>query len=180
MPTYVAFLRAINVTGRFVRMRDLAAAFHAIGHTDARTHINSGNVVFTSAQRSVPRLERALEAQLEPRLGFRAEAFVRTAAEVQAIAARAQALRQRVDATGDVHVCLLQAAIGPDLVAALDPLRTAQDAFELQGRELYWLCLTNLAGSRFSTAALERRLKARVTLRRASMLAGLAELVRQT
>lgn len=100
MHTYVAFLRAINVSGRFIKMRDLAAAFHCLGHLDARTYINSGNVIFTSSIRSAPKLERFLENQLEPQLGFKSEAFVRTSAEVKAISAHAHNLRQRVGASG--------------------------------------------------------------------------------
>lgn len=42
MPTYVALRRAINVTGRFVKMQALAEAFRRLGHEDARTYINSG------------------------------------------------------------------------------------------------------------------------------------------
>lgn len=175
MTTWVAFLRAINVTGRFVKMSELAAAFHAAGHTDARTYINSGNVVFTSAARSADRLQLALEAALEPRLGFRSEAFLRTAAQVQAIAARAHALRERTGAGGEVNVCFLPAPPAAGQVAAVHALRSAVDDFEVDGREVYWLCLTRQSDSKFSNAVLERRLGLRSTLRRASVLQGLAQ-----
>ncbi len=47
MPVYVALLRGINVgTGRKVGMSDLRSLFGALGHTDVRTYIQSGNVVF--------------------------------------------------------------------------------------------------------------------------------------
>lgn len=174
MTTWVAFLRAINVTGRFVKMGELAAAFHAAGHPDARTYINSGNVVFTSPARAADRLQRSLEAALEPRLGFRSEAFVRSAAQVHAIAARAQALRGRTGPGGEVNVCFLQAPASADHAAAVLALRSSVDDFEVDGREVYWLCLTRQSDSRFSNAVLERKLGLRSTLRRASMLQGLA------
>lgn len=174
MTAYVAFLRAINVTGRFVKMQALADAFHTLGHTDARTHINSGNVLFTSARRSPGPLAQALEEALEPLLGFRTEVFLRSAAEVRAIAARAAALGAALPPGGEVNVCFLRAAPAPAQTAAVLALRSPVDDFELAGAELYWLCRARQSDSRFSNAVLERTLGARSTLRRASMLQGLA------
>lgn len=176
MPTYVAFLRAINVTGRFVKMTALAEAFHAAGHADARTFLQSGNVVFTSSSRSPAKLQTALQDGLEPRLGFRSEAFVRTAAEVRAIAAHAIGLRGGVAAGGEVNVCLLPEAATPGITAAVAGLATDLDAFDVREREreVYWICRTRQSASTFSNATLERRLRVRTTLRRASMLARLA------
>lgn len=174
MPTYVAFLRAINVTGRFVKMATLADAFHRIGHVEARTYLQSGNVVFTSSARSADKLQRELQAALEPHLGFRSEAFVRTAAQVQAIAAHAEGLRQRVATGGEVNVCFLQGPVTPAQAARVLEMRTDVDDFEFGDREVYWQCLTRQTDSRFSNASLERRLKLRSTLRRVSMLTGLA------
>lgn len=177
MACCVAFLRAINVTGRFIRMEALAAAFHALGHADARTYINSGNVIFTTASRSPVRLQQALEDGLAPQLGFRAEAFVRRAAEVRTIAARAAALRERVGPQGEVNVCFLPVAATPAQHEALARLKSTVDDFEVDAAEVYWLCRTRQSDSRFSNAVLERRLGVRSTLRRGSMLQGLAGLL---
>jgi uncharacterized protein (DUF1697 family) len=174
MPTYVAFLRAINVTGRFIKMSELSAAFHKIGHTDARTYINSGNVIFSSSVRSAAELERALEDELEPHLGFRSEAFVRTAAEVKAISVQAHKLQQQLGIGSEVNVCFLHAALGPSDTEAVKNLKSTVDDFEFGEREVYWLCLTKQSESKFSNTVLERKLKVRSTLRRVSMLNGLA------
>lgn len=174
MPTYVAFLRAINVTGRFVKMTALAEAFHAAGHADARTFLQSGNVVFMSSSRSSAKLQAALQDGLEPRLGFRSEAFVRTAAEVRAIAAHAIGLQGGVPAEGEVNVCLLPEVATPGITAAVAGMATDLDAFDVRQREVYWICRARQSASTFSNATLERRLRLRTTLRRASMLVRLA------
>jgi uncharacterized protein (DUF1697 family) len=174
MPTYVAFLRAINVTGRFIKMTALAEAFHDLGYVDARTYINSGNVIFSSSGRSRPKLEQSLEHLLEPRLGFRSEAFVRTTTELKAIAIQALDLRQQLGPSGEVNVCFLQAALGPSDVKIVESLKSTSDDFVFGEREVYWLCLTRQSASKFSNAVLERKLKVRSTLRRWSMLSGLA------
>jgi uncharacterized protein (DUF1697 family) len=63
---YVAFLRGVNVGGNsIVSMAAIRDALVALGLSDVRTHINSGNVIFSTrasdAQRLTVRIEKALE-----------------------------------------------------------------------------------------------------------------------
>lgn len=51
MKKYVAWLRGINISGKNkIAMTDLKAMFWAMGLEDAVTYLNSGNVVFSSAE----------------------------------------------------------------------------------------------------------------------------------
>jgi uncharacterized protein (DUF1697 family) len=64
--TYVAFLRGVNVGGKgLVSMAAIKEALIALGLSDVRTYINSGNVIFSTrasdAQRLTVRIEKALE-----------------------------------------------------------------------------------------------------------------------
>ena len=64
--TYVAFLRGVNVGGKsIVSMAAIKEALVALGLSDVRTYINSGNVIFSTrasdAQRLSGRIEKALE-----------------------------------------------------------------------------------------------------------------------
>ena len=64
--TYVAFLRAVNVGGKgIVSMAAVKEVLVALGLSDVRTYINSGNVIFSTrasdAQQLTARIEQALE-----------------------------------------------------------------------------------------------------------------------
>jgi uncharacterized protein (DUF1697 family) len=64
--TYVAFLRGVNVGGKgIVSMAAIKEAVVALGLSDVRTYINSGNVIFSTrasdARRLTARIEKALE-----------------------------------------------------------------------------------------------------------------------
>ena len=66
--TYVAFLRGVNVGGKgIVSMAAIREALVALGLSDVRTYINSGNVIFSTrasdAQRLTARIENTLEQQ---------------------------------------------------------------------------------------------------------------------
>src|SRR6202521_2587469 len=64
--TYIAFLRGVNVGGKgIVSMAAIKEALVALGLSDVRTYINSGNVIFSTrasdAQPLTARIEKALE-----------------------------------------------------------------------------------------------------------------------
>jgi uncharacterized protein (DUF1697 family) len=177
MPTYVAFLRAINVGGRFVKMTALAEYFRTLGHGDVQTYISSGNVVFRSSSRNASALATAIEQGLPPLLGFETHAFVRSAAQVHEVASRGMALAGD-RAWADVNVAFLGATLTSEQVATLNTLRSAVDDFDAHGTEVYWKCRSKQSASKFSNVVFERKLKVRTTFRRAVMLQGLSEQLR--
>lgn len=93
MPTYVAFLRAINLgaTRKFPKA-DIVNATEAAGGTDVATYINTGNVRLSSTLRSRAKVETALEAAYEADRGFAVPTIVLTPAELRQVAADAEGL----------------------------------------------------------------------------------------
>ena len=138
MPQHVAFLRAINVGGRYIKMAALAGHFHALGFADAQTFINSGNVVFSSKTKDLAALASRLETQLESLLGFKSEVFVRSADAIYAMALRGREHTQRVCEGGEVNVAFLTAALSAEQVAATQAFKSAMDDFAHEGTEMYF------------------------------------------
>ena len=105
MPTYVAFLRAINLgaTRKFPKA-DIVTATEAAGATDVATHINTGNVLLTMPLRSRAKVEAALEAAYAADRGFAVPTIVFTPSELRRIAADAAEL----DHAGRHYVSLLK------------------------------------------------------------------------
>jgi uncharacterized protein (DUF1697 family) len=85
MTTYIALLRAVNVggTGK-LPMAELRAMCEAIGFTDVRTYIASGNVVFAS-RLSEKSVKAKLEGCLEAYAGKPVGVLIRTGAEMAAV-----------------------------------------------------------------------------------------------
>jgi uncharacterized protein (DUF1697 family) len=175
LPKYIAFLRAINVSGRYIKMALLAEHFKMLGYADVQTVINTGNVLFQSAARSTTDLALALEIKLEPLLGFKSAVFVRSGAEIQAILATAVGLAARVPEGGELNVAFLAVPLTAVQVEALAGLKSPVDDFLVDGCEIYWICAVAQNESKFSNARLEQKLKLRSTLRRVSMLSKLPD-----
>lgn len=80
----IALLRGINVGGnQMVKMADLRAMFAELGFLDAKTLLQSGNVVFRAESHSATELEEMLEVATEKRFGFRPAYLVRSLDEWQ-------------------------------------------------------------------------------------------------
>jgi uncharacterized protein (DUF1697 family) len=85
--TYVALLRGINVGGNNkVAMKTLKAAFETAGMERVSTYINSGNVIFSSTETSIPKLTGALEAAIKRDCGLQIKVLVKNIASLRAIA----------------------------------------------------------------------------------------------
>ena len=70
MPTFIAFLRAVNVGKRKYPMAELREALTDAGFEEVETHIQTGNVLVRTSLRSRTKVIAALEkAMLEDR-GF--------------------------------------------------------------------------------------------------------------
>jgi len=165
MPRCIAFLRAVNVGGRTVKMDALRAAFEALGLTKVQTFIASGNVIFETRARDLVALERRVEAHLHERFGFEIHTFVRTEAELAAIVAH-PAFAAAATATAATHVVGFIAA-APDAAAQqlIAGFASAVDRFHVHGRELYWLSTARQSDSKFSNTGFEKVLQRRATFR---------------
>lgn len=94
MPSYVAFLRAVNVGKRQVKMAALRGWLEDAGFTDVETYIQTGNVRVTTPLRSKAKVERELEQLLLDRCGFEVPCIVFTPTELAQVHADAEALER--------------------------------------------------------------------------------------
>ena len=71
MASHVALLRGINVGGRNkVPMTDLREVVTSLGHTGVTTYIQSGNVLFSTADTDTAKLAAELESAIGERFGI--------------------------------------------------------------------------------------------------------------
>lgn len=86
MATYVALLRGINVgRAKRVAMADLRKLVGELGHSNVRTLLNSGNVVFEASRQTPSRIASEMEAAIEQSAGFSASVIVVTATDLDRI-----------------------------------------------------------------------------------------------
>lgn len=129
---YVAFLRAINIGNRRIKMVALADVFRNSGCENVSTFIASGNVIFNS--RTTPDIA-SLEDAIEREFLFRSDVFLRSGDEVRAVLKRAPS----AGAGSVVEVSFLEGV--PDAEAAAELERTAVGPEKLlvSGAEVFFV-----------------------------------------
>ena len=165
MPRYTAFLRAINVGGHTVKMDVLRQQFETLGLSNVETFIASGNVVFETTAKNVRALEKKIERQLRVTLGYEVATFIRTTAELSAIAQYQPFSPSALNGAQAFNVAFLAEALDAASQKKLMALKTDIDDFHVQGREVYWLCRRKQSESTFSNAVLEKTIGQSSTIR---------------
>ena len=158
MHRWVAFLRGMNLGRRRITNDELRAAFEGMGLGSPTPFLASGNVVFDTVERARKRLAARIESGLAEALGYEVPTFLRSAAEVRAVATHEPFPAERVAASrGKLQVALLPGkpseAARQEVLAQSSP----QDALAFDGRELYWLPSGGILESPLDLAAIESR-----------------------
>jgi uncharacterized protein (DUF1697 family) len=163
MERYVAFLRGMNLGKRRIKNPELIGHFEAIGLEDVATFRASGNVVLVDPKgEAESKLQKRIEGELDERLGYDVAVFLRSAEEVNAIAARetfdAKAIKRAAAAKGKPQVVLLGRKPTAKAKKALEELRPEDDLMVVEGRELHWLPSVGLSETEVDTKALDAAL----------------------
>ena len=175
VPQYIAFLRAINVGGRVVKMAHLRTLFAELGFSDVTTFIASGNVLFETPATDLPALERQIARYLHQDLGYEVATFLRTPSDLAAIAHHPAFALADLAADGNaLYIAFLPAPPTAEAQHQLLTFRTAVDDFHVHGREVYWLCRKKISDSAFSGARLEKTVRMPATVRNATTVRKLA------
>ena len=165
MPGYAAFLRGINVGGRRVASDALRVACEKLGLEQVATFRASGNVIFATARREPERkLAKRVEEGLEASLGYPVPVFLRSAAEVRAVAGH-HPFDPKLLAGSAGKLQILFLSRRPSAAAARRALALGddRDRLALRGRELYWLPSGGMMDSVLDRKALDRLLGSSTT-----------------
>lgn len=155
MPTYVAFLRGINLGPvRKFPKADIVAAVEAAGMTDVATYINTGNVRVTTALRSRAKVELALERAFAADRGFEVPTIAFSPAEIATIATEAEEIGAGHD--GRHWVSLLKQEPPADATAMIGAAAGEGERAVVRGRAIHLLLGPAYSGAQLTNDAVER------------------------
>jgi uncharacterized protein (DUF1697 family) len=154
--SYIALLRGINVGGKNkVPMQRLRELITAMGGTGVRTHLQSGNAVFTHREEDPQRLTTELERTIADELGLAISCLVRTAADLRRVIEANPFSMEGVDGSRFLVVFLS----GPPplgKLATLDPVVYSPDEFRPGEREIYAHLPDGIRDSKLATHFTDR------------------------
>jgi uncharacterized protein (DUF1697 family) len=134
--TWIAFFRGVNVGGKTLPMKQLAAALEDIGFTDVRTYIQSGNVLFTCPKATAPQLVKRIGDCVAKRFDFQPRVLVLSSKEL-AKAAAANPFRQADENPKSLHLFFLAKTPPSPDIEGLQRVKAKTEEFELKGKVFY-------------------------------------------
>ena len=154
MPTYVAFLRAINLgrTRKFA-MAELRGCLERAGYHDVATHIQTGNVLLSTTLRSREKVESELERVFGETAGFEVPTMVTTPAD---LASTYAAAREVGAAAERRYLSFLKREPSAEAARVIDAWDAPGEGARVLGRAVHWWIDHPSRQARFSNAFLER------------------------
>ncbi len=179
MSVLIGLLRGVNVGGHAkVAMADLRDLLTALGFHDARTLLQSGNVVFAGDARSSAALEARLEEKALERLGLRTAFLLRSVDEWADVVARNPFPQEAKSDPSRLHVMFLKAAPHGPAVQALRAGVTGPEAIRAGARHLYITYPDGMGRSKLTGTLIEKKLSTTGTARNWNTILKLAALAR--
>lgn len=165
METYIALLRGINVSGQKpVPMQALKALVEALGYTQVRTYIQSGNVVFRTAEAEPASVAGQMEEKIMAQFAFHVPVLVRRAGELQEALNRNPFLQQEVE-KDKLHVTFLSDQPEPARFSTLAAGNYGTDQYHLGEREVFLYCPQGYGRTKLTNTYLENKLGRQATTR---------------
>ena len=138
MKVVISLLRGINLGGHHkIKMSDLCALYGSLGHCDARSHINSGNVVFRTSEHDLAAVVKKLETAIEKKCGFHADVVVRTTSELRDVIRRNPFGKRKDIHPGKLLITFLPKKPAADVSEQIRSLKPDPEEMHLDGQEIY-------------------------------------------
>lgn len=166
MPTYIAMLRGINVSGHnIIKMEQLRASFVTLGFGNIKTYVQSGNVVFEARNDSAANLAKKIERKMTRDFGFSVPVVLMTSKRMEETFKRCPFVKRPNIDHSKLHVTFLSDDPPETALEQLQPLGVKPEQLRIVGREIYLYCPHGYGRTKLSNTAIEKKLSVRATTR---------------
>jgi uncharacterized protein (DUF1697 family) len=166
MAKYIAMLRGINVSGhKIIKMEQLRASFTAIGFSNTKTYIQSGNIIFEASNDSSASLSEKISQRILSDFGFSVPVTLRTAKEMEQIIKRNPFLSMPAIDHSKLHVTFLSDDPPKKALEQLLPLASKPEQVRIMGQEIFLYCPNGYGITKLSNTAIEKKLFVGATTR---------------
>jgi uncharacterized protein (DUF1697 family) len=178
MKQYIAIIRGINVGGHNrVNMKLLREILEKKKFKQVQTYIQSGNIVFASAETSAEKLESELSDLLLKGFNVKVPVIVRDSSEWARTVSRNPFLNETEDHT-KLLVTFLNKKPAADDVKAVNKMKFAHDEFAFVGKDIYIFCKEGYGKTDIPNMFFEKQLKVTGTTRNWRSVLAISELVK--
>ena len=166
MQTYICLLRGINVSGhKKIKMANLKSSFEELGFSNVTTYIQSGNIIFHSAENNPIALEDLVHKMLLDQFGFDIAVIIFTPNYLEKVIAENPFYKDKTKDEKKFYVLFLK---DNPLAEQIDHLATydySPEEYILVDKLIYYYAAIGAGKAKMSTNFFENKLKVSATAR---------------
>ncbi len=179
MNIYIALLRGVNVSGqKKIPMAELRNMLNKMDYKDVSTYIQSGNVVFTSAEKNTETLEKEINRRIQDSFGFDVPVLVKSKTDLGKIIQQNPYTNPEALENKQVYFVLLQNAPNTENIEAFQTDVYQNEKCLITKDCVYLLCINGYGNAKLNNNLIERKLKVKATTRNYRTMLKLMEMAR--
>ena len=176
MKKFIALLRGINVSGqKQIKMSDLKSLFEKTGFQNVETYIQSGNVIFSSNEKSSEKLEQKISSAIKKTFGFDVKVIVVTPEVINQVLKINPFIKKKKD-TDKLYVIFLSERPSKASIEKLAETDFSPEEFIIKRKLVYLFVPNGYGKAKLNNNYFENKLKLFGTTRNLKTLKALAEL----
>jgi uncharacterized protein (DUF1697 family) len=165
MPTYIALLRGINVSGqRLIKMTDLKELFEAQGFQNVQTYIQSGNVIFSSKEKSSDKIKNIISNSIKQKFGFDVGVLVITPDKIEYVLKNNPYIKKKKD-IDRLYVTFLSGLPSSENIKKLNLIDYSPEEYIMDDKLVYLHVPNGYGKAKLNNNLFENKLKVEATTR---------------
>ena len=177
MPTYIALLRGINVSGqKKIKMTELRQLLNEIGLEEVRTYIQSGNVIFFSPNEKKELLRRNMKDVIKENFGFEVGIWLEYREKLLEILNQCPFIPHNEEEGKQLYFVFMNSRPAKALKDKLELLQFENEEFIILDDCVYLNCKKGYGKAKCNNNFFESRLKVEATTRNYRTVMKLLEL----
>lgn len=166
MPTHLALLRGINVSGhKMINMLALKKALEGIGFTNVVTYIQSGNVFVDTEEESSSKVGFLIKQEIFKEFGHDVPVIVIGREDLQACLERNEFLNDEGVDLKKLYVSFISSELPENMITQLNLNFIKPDEIQLDGKRIYLKYDTSPAKTRLDNKWIEKSMNVISTTR---------------
>ena len=176
MTKFVALLRGINVSGqKQIKMSALKSLFEETGFSEVETYIQSGNVIFSSKEKSSKKLEQKISLAIKKKFGFNVPIIVLTPEEIEYVINNNPFIKKKKDSE-KLYVTFLSSLPTDENIKKLNAIDYSPEEYIIDGSYIYLFVPNGYGKAKLNNNFFENKLKVFGTTRNLKTIKALFEL----
>ncbi len=166
MAVYISILRGINVSGKkLIKMDALVHLFEDLGYENVTTYVQSGNVVFSSSQTNLKKIESKIYDKINETFEFDVPNIVLTIDTLQQIIDENPFLKDETKNTEFLYYTFLSSEPENTEMDQFEKLKGEDEELYLTNRVVYLYCPNGYSKTKLTNNAIEKLLNVVTTTR---------------